>query len=75
MLPVPVVEGVVKTVAAIRDVVQNHLLKAPPQQVFDEPVPPQSNYFRFRLGPNQVAIAVGARTKAKRYRTLVVWFL
>ena len=39
------------------------ILKAPPQQVFDEPVPPQSNYFRFRLGPNQVAIAVGARTK------------
>ncbi len=40
------------------------ILKAPPQQVFDEPVPPQSNYFRFRLGPNQVAIAVGARTKS-----------
>jgi glucose-6-phosphate 1-dehydrogenase len=39
------------------------ILKAPPQQVFDEPVPPQSNYFRFRLGPNQVAIAVGSRTK------------
>ncbi len=46
MLPVPVVEGVVKAVAAIRDVVQNHLLKAPPQ-----------------------------RLRAKRYRTLVVWFL
>jgi glucose-6-phosphate 1-dehydrogenase len=40
------------------------ILKAPPQQVFDEPVPPQSNYFRFRLGPNQVAIAAGARTKS-----------
>jgi glucose-6-phosphate 1-dehydrogenase len=39
------------------------ILKAPPQQVFDEPVPPQSNYFRFRLGPDQVAIATGARTK------------
>jgi len=39
------------------------ILKSPPQQVFDEPLPPQSNYFRFRLGPNQVAIAVGARTK------------
>ena len=39
------------------------ILKAPPQQVFDEPVPPQSNYFRFRLGPDQVAIAAGARTK------------
>jgi glucose-6-phosphate 1-dehydrogenase len=38
-------------------------LKAPPQQVFEEPVPYQSNYFRFRLGPDQVAIAVGARTK------------
>jgi glucose-6-phosphate 1-dehydrogenase len=40
------------------------ILKAPPQQVFDEPVPPQSNYFRFRLGPDQVAIAAGARTKS-----------
>jgi glucose-6-phosphate 1-dehydrogenase len=40
------------------------ILKAPPQQVFDEPVPPKSNYFRFRLGPDEVAIAAGARTKA-----------
>ena len=40
------------------------ILKAPPQQVFDEPIPPQSNYFRFRLGPDQVAIAAGARTKS-----------
>lgn len=40
------------------------ILKAPPQQVFDEPVPPQSNYFRFRLGPDKVAIAAGARAKA-----------
>lgn len=39
-------------------------LKPPPQQVFEEPVPPQSNYFRFRLGPTRVAIAAGARTKA-----------
>jgi len=39
------------------------ILKAPPQQVFDEPVPPQSNYFRFRLGPDRVSIAAGARTK------------
>jgi glucose-6-phosphate 1-dehydrogenase len=39
------------------------ILKAPPQQLFDEPVPPQSNYFRFRLGPDEVAIAAGARTK------------
>jgi glucose-6-phosphate 1-dehydrogenase len=38
-------------------------LKAPPQQVFDEPIPYRSNYFRFRLGPDQVAIALGARTK------------
>lgn len=40
------------------------ILKPPPQQVFDEPVPPRSNYFRFRLGPSRVAIATGARTKA-----------
>ena len=40
------------------------VLKAPPQQVFDEPVPPQSNYVRFRLGPDKVAIAIGARTKS-----------
>jgi glucose-6-phosphate 1-dehydrogenase len=40
------------------------ILKAPPQQVFDEPVPPQSNYFRFRLGPDEMAIAAGARTKS-----------
>jgi glucose-6-phosphate 1-dehydrogenase len=40
------------------------ILKAPPQQVFDEPIPPQSNYLRFRLGPEEVAIALGARTKA-----------
>jgi len=39
------------------------ILKAPPQQLFDEPVPPRSNYFRFRLGPDKVAIAVGARAK------------
>lgn len=40
------------------------ILKAPPQQLFDEPVPPRSNYFRFRLGPDQVAIAAGARSKS-----------
>jgi glucose-6-phosphate 1-dehydrogenase len=40
------------------------ILKAPPQQLFDEPVPPHSNYFRFRLGPDEVAIAAGARTKS-----------
>jgi glucose-6-phosphate 1-dehydrogenase len=40
------------------------MLKAPPQQVFEEPIPPQSNYFRFRLGPDQVSIAIGARSKS-----------
>ena len=38
-------------------------LKRPPQQVFSEPVPPQSNYLRFRLGPDRVTIALGARSK------------
>ena len=42
-------------------------LRRPPQQVFPETVPAQSNYLRFRLGPGQVAIAVGARIK--RYGT------
>lgn len=40
------------------------ILKTPPQQLFEEPIPPRSNYFRFRLGPDKVAIAVGARAKA-----------
>jgi len=40
------------------------MLKTPPQQVFEEPIPPQSNYFRFRLGPDQVSIAIGARSKS-----------
>lgn len=40
------------------------VFKSPPQELFGEPVPPQSNYVRFRLGPDQVAIAIGARTKA-----------
>jgi glucose-6-phosphate 1-dehydrogenase len=40
------------------------ILKPPPQQVFDEAVPPHSNYYRFRLGPDAVAIALGARTKS-----------
>ncbi|MGQ0697700.1 MAG: glucose-6-phosphate dehydrogenase [Panacagrimonas sp.] len=39
------------------------VLKAPPQQVFAEPLPHGSNYFRFRLGPDRVSIAIGARTK------------
>lgn len=38
-------------------------LKRPPQQVFGEAVPPQSNYFRFGLGPGRMAIAIGARAK------------
>ncbi len=38
-------------------------LKHPPQRVFREPIPRETNYFRFRLGPNNVAIAVGARAK------------
>ncbi|MDE2613530.1 MAG: glucose-6-phosphate dehydrogenase [Burkholderiales bacterium] len=36
-------------------------LKAPPQQVFGAPATP--NYLRFRLGPDRVAIALGANTK------------
>lgn len=38
-------------------------LKRPPQQVFGEVVPPQSNYFRFGLGPDRMVIAIGARAK------------
>ncbi len=38
-------------------------LKRPPQQVFGEGAAAESNYFRFRLGPDRVAIAIGARTK------------
>jgi glucose-6-phosphate 1-dehydrogenase len=38
-------------------------LRRPPQQVFAETIPGQSNYVRFRLGPDRVAIAVGARVK------------
>jgi glucose-6-phosphate 1-dehydrogenase len=38
-------------------------LKHPPQAVFDEPPGSDTNYFRFRLGPDQVSIAVGARAK------------
>jgi glucose-6-phosphate 1-dehydrogenase len=37
-------------------------LHKPPQRVFPEFVP-QSNYLRFRLGPKQVAIALGAQVK------------
>jgi glucose-6-phosphate 1-dehydrogenase len=38
-------------------------LRRPPQNVFDETLQPGSNYVRFRLGPDRVAIAIGARTK------------
>ncbi|HVY65859.1 MAG TPA: glucose-6-phosphate dehydrogenase [Gammaproteobacteria bacterium] len=38
-------------------------LKSPPQAVFGEAAPQGANYFRFRLGPDRVAIAVGARAK------------
>ncbi len=40
-------------------------LHKPPQQVFDEaPIDPDDqNYLRFRLGPGQVAIALGCRAK------------
>jgi glucose-6-phosphate 1-dehydrogenase len=35
----------------------------PPQRIFGEPLPPRMNYVRFRLGPDRVAIALGARAK------------
>lgn len=38
-------------------------LRPPPQQVFAETIPAQPNYLRFRLGPDQVAIALGANVK------------
>jgi glucose-6-phosphate 1-dehydrogenase len=37
-------------------------LKCPPLAIFDTITPAQSNYFRFRLGP-EVVISVGARVK------------
>jgi len=37
--------------------------RRPPQRLFEEPVPPRANYLRFRLGPDRVAIALGARVK------------
>ncbi len=37
--------------------------RRPPKKLFDEPVPPNSNYLRFRLGPDKVAIALGVRVK------------
>jgi glucose-6-phosphate 1-dehydrogenase len=38
-------------------------LRSPPQDVFGERIGAGSNYVRFRLGPDRVAIAVGARSK------------
>lgn len=38
-------------------------LKRPPQDVFREAVGEPRNYVRFRLGPNRVAVAIGARAK------------
>ncbi|HVY22909.1 MAG TPA: glucose-6-phosphate dehydrogenase [Steroidobacteraceae bacterium] len=39
-------------------------LKTPPQQVFDYIGDDRPNYFRFRLGPDRVSIALGARIKS-----------
>ena len=38
-------------------------LKRPPQNVFGETLKEQRNYVRFRLGPDRVAVAIGARAK------------
>ncbi len=38
-------------------------LKRPPQDVFGETLAGGPNYVRFRLGPDQVAVAIGARAK------------
>jgi glucose-6-phosphate 1-dehydrogenase len=38
-------------------------LKRPPQRVFGEQPPDDANYFRFRLGPERVVIAIGALAK------------
>jgi glucose-6-phosphate 1-dehydrogenase len=37
--------------------------RRPPQRLFREPLPTRVNYLRFRLGPDRVAIALGARVK------------
>ena len=39
--------------------------RRPPQRLFDEPVPPHTNYLRFRLGPDRISIGLGARAKAR----------
>lgn len=38
-------------------------LKRPPQNVFGEEFGHQPNYVRFRLGPDRMAVAIGARAK------------
>jgi glucose-6-phosphate 1-dehydrogenase len=38
-------------------------LRRPPQNVFGEPATARVNYLRFRLGPGQVSIAMGALSK------------
>lgn len=38
-------------------------LKRPPQNVFAETLRQQRNYVRFRLGPDRMAVAIGARAK------------
>jgi len=38
--------------------------RQPPQRLFEETLPLRGNYLRFRLGPDRVAIAIGARIKA-----------
>lgn len=38
-------------------------LKRPPQNVFGEEYGHQPNYVRFRLGPDRMAVAIGARAK------------
>ncbi len=35
----------------------------PPQRLFDETLPRDSNHLRFRLGPDRVSIALGVRSK------------
>jgi glucose-6-phosphate 1-dehydrogenase len=45
-------------------------LHRPPRQVFAEPWPARMNYVRFRLGPDRVAIGLGARAKRGGERML-----
>ena len=40
-------------------------LRRPPQQIFPESTPSQSNFLRFRLGPGEDSIALGARVKRR----------